>query len=103
MKNLKLGLRVWIAVTSLLSFLGGWAILSHADKPAALFADQTITLPDPIEQSQALLPPLEPIPSLEDLTVAGSLQPLPSLSSAPRVAANNNSVAAAPRLRTRGS
>jgi hypothetical protein len=99
MKNLKIGLRVWIALTSLLSFLGGWVILSHSGKPAALFIDQTTSLPDPVVQSQVLLPTLEPIPDLADLTASGSLQPLPSISSAPSVAANNF----VPRMRTRGS
>jgi len=95
MKPLKFGLRAWIALTSLLSFLGGWALLAHADQPPVLFTN-------PVESpahSQADLPVLEPVPSLEDLNVTGSIQSLPSISSAPRAAANS----AAPRLRTRGS
>jgi hypothetical protein len=105
MKSLKLGLRVWIAITSLLSFLGGWMILSHSGKPASLFTDTSASLPDPTVQSQVLLPTLQPIPSLDDLAVSGVLQPLTALS-APSVntaTTNNSNFFAAPRLRTRGS
>ena len=100
MKSLKIGLRVWIAMTSLLSFLGGWMIFSHSGKPAALFSDPAASLPDPVVQSQVLLPTLEPLPSLADLTTTGVLQPLPALPSAPSVSMNSNFV---PRMRTRGS
>jgi hypothetical protein len=101
MKSLKIGLRVWIAMTSLLSFLAGWGILSHSGKPVSLFADPgAASLPDPVVQSQVLLPTLEPLPSLADLTTTGVIQSLPALPSAPNVSINNNFT---PRLRTRGS
>ena len=107
MKPLNVGLRSWIAVTSVVSFLGGWAILSHAQKPAPLFASQpaaqTNTLSDPNVTSQSILPTLQPIPELSDLTTAtaSQVQPLPAL---PVITSNNlTSNNFAPRLRTRGS
>ena len=50
MKTLKFGLRFWITITSVLSFVGGWIMLVHAPKPAQLFPDPAPTL--------APLPPL---------------------------------------------
>jgi hypothetical protein len=34
MSFLKIGLRIWIALTSVFSFLVGWIMLAHAPKPA---------------------------------------------------------------------
>ncbi|HEX9017570.1 MAG TPA: hypothetical protein VF806_00180 [Anaerolineaceae bacterium] len=108
MKPLKLGLRVWIAITTIFSFLGGWALFSHSGKPAALFPSTTSNAnAAPAEQAQpsnVALPTLAPIPSLNSLTQGGAsavnssaLQPLPSIQqSAP-------STSFFPRLRTRGS
>jgi len=92
MKPLKVGLRIWFVLVSLLSFLGGWILFSRSGKPAPLSA--------PAQSVQAGLSAapaaaLEPVPSLDSLS-GGSLQPLPSL---PSLRANQ----AAPRLRTRGS
>ncbi len=33
MKLLKFGIRFWITITSVLSFLTGWIMLAHAPKP----------------------------------------------------------------------
>jgi hypothetical protein len=33
MKLLKIGIRFWITITSVLSFLTGWVMLAHAPKP----------------------------------------------------------------------
>ena len=33
MKLLKVGIRFWITITSVLSFLMGWVMLAHAPKP----------------------------------------------------------------------
>ena len=33
MKLLKVGIRFWITITSVLSFLTGWIMLAHAPKP----------------------------------------------------------------------
>ena len=58
MKLLKFGLRFWITVTSVLSFLTGWVMLSHAPKPnQASSASVNIS---------ASLPTLEPLNSLPD-------------------------------------
>ena len=93
MKPLKIGLRVWFALTSLLSFLAGWILFSHAEKPASLFAAQSAAA----VQSVDVLPTLQPVPSLNDLTTGG-LQALPSLSSQP-----NLTTRSLPRMRLGGS
>ena len=112
MKPLKIGLRVWIAMTSLLSFLGGWAILSHSGKPAPLFSTSGASIaaaaaatsdgaltPDPT--ANLTLPTLQPLPSLDDLASSNTtVQALPAL---PNLAANNTASNFSPRLRTRGS
>ncbi len=36
MKIFKRGMRVWITVASVFSFLGGWVLLAHSNKPAPL-------------------------------------------------------------------
>jgi hypothetical protein len=103
MKPLKLALRIWITITSVLSFLVGWALLSHAPKPASIFSSQnspSSSASDPITVDP--LPTLAPVPSLDSLITnpdtAVNLQPLPSFS-------NNNAVTNnfVPRMRTRGS
>ncbi len=92
MKPLKIGLRVWFAVTSLLSFLFGWILFSHADKPASLFASTQSTTS--ISSSVEALPTLQPVPSLNDLT-SGGLQALPSQP--------NLTIRSMPRMRLGGS
>jgi len=92
MKPLKLGLRVWILITSLVSFLGGWALLSHAGKPAPLGSAPATT-----SSSLAPIPTLPAVPSIDSLTSGSSnLQPLPSLQL-------NTSQNFFPRMRTSGS
>jgi hypothetical protein len=104
MTPLKLGLRIWIALTSIVSFLGGWALLSHAAKPASLFPENTGAQPSTIsaDSQGVVVPSLAPIPSLDSLvannstsTTTTNIQPL---FSAPSVATSN-----LPRMRTRGS
>ncbi len=95
---IKLGLRVWIAITSILSFLFGWALFSHSGKPAPLIVTQQ---PDSAQQSQPQFQPanLPPVPSIDQLTSGGNsggLQPLPSLT-------QNTSPNFFPRFRSRGS
>ncbi|MGE5373545.1 MAG: hypothetical protein ACM3XO_00705 [Bacteroidota bacterium] len=53
MKILKLGLRLWITVASMLSFLVGWIMLGHAPKPA--------------QNNQASGSDVSPLPTLEPL------------------------------------
>lgn len=77
MKLLKYGIRFWITITSILSFLAGWILLAHAPKPAAVFSSSNVVAP---------LPTLEP---LEPLSAFGSdangFQNQPSFSLQPRM------------------
>ena len=95
MKPLKLGLRVWILITSLFSFLGGWALLSHAGKPVPLGSQvQPVA---PASSSLAPIPTLPAVPSIDSMTSgSANLQPLPSLQL-------NTSQSYFPRIRTGGS
>jgi hypothetical protein len=91
MKPIKITLRIWIALTSMVSFLTGWALLSHAPKPVSLFATA-----QPAQPAQpfsggitgfgavvAQLPDLPPVPSLDSIlsnpNAAANTQALPSL------------------------
>ena len=58
MKFWKTSLRIWITVTSLLSFMSGWAVLAHSPKPNQF---------DPASVAQ--MPVLAPIPSLDQMIV----------------------------------
>ncbi len=56
MKLLKFGIRFWITITSVLSFLTGWIMLAHAPKPnQASSASTNISAPLPT------LAPLNPL------------------------------------------
>jgi hypothetical protein len=101
MKLFKFGLRLWILITSVMSFLLGWIMLAHAPKPTQTSA------PAPIN-SVATIPTLAPLPNLN----IGSSQnngnlfqnPLfsvqPSIQTLPQP---SNNFAAAPVFRTSGS
>lgn len=54
MKLLKFGLRFWITLGSVFSFLIGWMIFGHSLKPAQPFSQANLTT----------LPTLEPLPPL---------------------------------------
>jgi hypothetical protein len=58
MKLLRLGLRFWITVTSIFSFLAGWILLAHATKPVA-----STNTTSPVV---APLPTLQPLQSLSN-------------------------------------
>ena len=58
MKLFKLGLRFWITMTSVLSFVGGWILLVHAPKP--------------FQSSAASSAAITPLPTLEPLPPLGS-------------------------------
>ncbi len=97
-KPMKLALRIWIGITTAISFLLGWALFAHAGKPAPL------TTAAPVISGSASttlnLPALPPVPSLSNFTTGQAqsqqgLQPLTIQPSSP--------FAAAPSLRTRGS
>jgi hypothetical protein len=100
MKPLKFGLRVWITLTSVLSFLAGWMLLSHAGKPAPLIATQPAPA-DVSNNTSALqpLPTLQPLPSLNQLSTSGgsTLQSLPSIQQ------SNPPASFFPSFRSRGS
>ena len=56
MKIFKFGLRLWITITSILTFIVGWVMLAHAPKPSqSSSSSQAIATP---------LPTLEPLPGL---------------------------------------
>jgi hypothetical protein len=85
MKLFRKLLRYWIALASVLSFLGGWAILAHSPKPV-----ETATV-----QSSAALPPIQAYGSNINNNGLGFFS-----NNAP---ANSIPNAGFPRLRTRGS
>ena len=58
MKFLKIGIRFWITLTSMLSFVAGWVILGHAPKPSQASSAYT--------HIAAPLPTLEPLRPLSD-------------------------------------
>ena len=120
MKPLKLGLRFWILISSIFSFLGGWALLSHAGKPTpfSMFisqsTDQTTAdvAADPQTNITSLptMATLQPIPSLDSLLSGASsgavvnqgsftIQPLQQAPSTTYVQPPSR----APRIRTHGS
>jgi hypothetical protein len=90
MKPVKLLIRIWIGITTLLGFLGGWVLLAHAQKPAPLVQPQPQVLPQ-----LAPLPTLAPLPPIGSSTSINvqplQAQPAPSFPSF------------APSFRTRGS
>ena len=91
MKKIKPLLHFWIALASSLSFVGGWIIFAHTNKPASVYSGLSGTS----AQSTTALAPIPSLDSLVKNATGGqtSLQPLPSiqLSSSTTV------------LRTRGS
>lgn len=60
MKIMKLALRFWIALTSVVSFLIGWAMLAHSPKPV-----QAKTVPAASSIAATPLPTLAPLPSFD--------------------------------------
>lgn len=57
MKLLKAGLRVWITIASVVSFISGWILLVHAPKPNQSASLYDATTP----KSQPTLAPLPPL------------------------------------------
>ncbi len=71
MKILKLGLRLWITLASMSSFVVGWVMLAHAPKP-----NQNNSISDS-GRSAAAIPTLAPLPPLDSgSTVTTQNQPL---------------------------
>ncbi len=64
MKIIKFGLRFWITLGSVFSFLVGWAIFGHSLKPI-----------QPVNTAVASLPTLEPLPPMGFSAEPRSQQP----------------------------
>ncbi len=60
MKLWKSIIRIWITLTSLVSFLIGWAVLAHSPKPNPFKASDLPPMPE-----------LKPVPSLEEIMYSG--------------------------------
>ncbi len=88
MQLIKNVIRIWIASASVAGFVGGWAILAHAGKPAPLASGS------PAAVQLSPLPTLAPLPPLEGF--GSNLQPLPSMP-------QTRAMLGFPRLRTSGS
>jgi hypothetical protein len=109
MKPIKISLRIWIAITSLASFLAGWIVFSHAGKPIPLFSTNNNSTQTNVSTTIDPIPTLPPVPSLNSLVNNGgnssgtitsqnnAIQPLPSLPN------NNTTVRSFPRFRSGGS
>ncbi len=96
-KPMKIGLRIWLAITAAVSFLTGWAMLAHSAKPVSA---SSTTSTAGSTTGPLSLPTLAPVPGLSNFTNGSSqttqnLQPLQVQPSSP--------FASAPALRTRGS
>ncbi len=96
-KPMKIGLRIWIAITAAVSFFSGWALLAHSGKPAPLSASLTAS---GSTSGPLSLPTLAPVPPLSSFT-SGQTQPQQSLQ--PLQVQPSSPFASAPALRTRGS
>jgi hypothetical protein len=104
MKLFKIGLRIWIMLTSVLSFLAGWIMLAHAPKP--------VQNSSPSSANIAPLPTLSPLPDLGSGNNQNSwnlfqnsplsVQPQVQQPVQPSIQPFNNS-APMPRLHTGGS
>jgi hypothetical protein len=78
MNLLKIGLRFWLTLTSVLSFVMGWVMLAHAPKPNPLVSASTNML--------APLPTLKPLNSLSDLdSDEDGFQSQPFFNAQPRI------------------
>lgn len=95
MKLVKLSLRLYIAVSTVVGFLIGWVLLAHSGKPAVIDA-ATESAP---QSTTIKLDALPPVPSLNDLVSGAPVQPLP----APQHIQIQPSTGFTPRFRTGGS
>jgi hypothetical protein len=102
MRLTKIGLRIWIGISTVIGFLVGWMMLAHSGKPApagAALAQSASNVQSAVS-APAAISTLPPIPSLDDLTGGAQAaqvqpQPLPAL---PRISAGSF-----PRMRSGGS
>ncbi|MCL4528613.1 MAG: hypothetical protein M1282_04290 [Chloroflexi bacterium] len=98
----KLGLRVWIALTSIVSFLVGWIALAHSPKPVQPTSVSVSSAPG---VSITPLPTLAPLSPLNFSNNGGNLQSQSfSVQPAPQPQVQpQNFFAPQPSFRTRGS
>ncbi len=87
MRFLKLGLRLWITIASIFSFIVGWILLGHSPKPVQAASSSQGSTFDPIPT----LAPLPPLNSDNGSSVQNQpfffdsqSQPQPSFRSRPR-------------------
>jgi hypothetical protein len=74
MKIFKIGLRIWIAAVSVVSFLMGWIMFAHSGKPVSVLGQSS--QPQPVQASQ--LQPIPTLPPLDDPQLSmQSIQPMP--------------------------
>lgn len=74
MKIMKIGLRVWIGIVSLFSFLLGWILFAHSAKPVSILSQPS--QPQPVLASQ--LQPIPTLPPLNDPQLSSqNIQPIP--------------------------
>ena len=57
MKLLKIGLRFWITITSMIAFITGWIMLAHAPKPVSASSSSSVN---------SVIPTLEPLRPLSE-------------------------------------
>ena len=95
MNHTKIGLRVWLGLSSIVAFLGGWMLLAHSPKPATAASQNPVQLQ--VQQMQLTpLPTLAPLQSLPGQN--GSSQGIQQFPTFPQTGQTFQ-----PRLRTRGS
>jgi hypothetical protein len=115
MKLVKIGLRIWIALGSIVGFLGGWVLLAHAPKPASFLpaastssasnttAEGADSTNPSVSASPTPYPTIAPPPSLQDLQSGQvQLQPLQVQPVSPQQSLPSVQNFA-PRVRTGGS
>jgi len=88
MKNLKMGLHIWMAAAFAGSFLAGWVMFAHSAKPVSILGQSS----QPVQASQMQAIPT--LPPLNDPQLGSQgFQPLPQ----------QPQILFQPRLRTGGS
>jgi hypothetical protein len=65
MKIMKIGLRIWIGIVSIFSFLFGWILFAHSAKPVSILSQPgQPSQPQPVTASQ--LQPIPTVPPIND-------------------------------------
>ncbi len=97
MNFIKVGIRIWFGIASLLGFLGGWILFAHSGKPAQSVQAPAIN-PSSSVNSPAAIPTLVPLQSLNNNEGSSQIQPLQPLQQPQQPSFNFM-----PSFRTRGS